>query len=105
MNRPASGLFRPPPSLWESLRWLENTGPRPSLARQINIELTPGEQLRFANARPVNPAAHDAYLKGRYYMSSFTEERINKAIEQFNLAIKEDPNFASRSLARSLAAH
>ncbi|MFZ0887760.1 MAG: hypothetical protein WA005_04850, partial [Candidatus Binataceae bacterium] len=65
-----------------------------AIARQINIELTPAEQARFANARTVNPQAHEAYLKGRYYLSSPSEERVNKAVEQFELTIKEDPNFA-----------
>jgi hypothetical protein len=51
-----------------------------AIARQINIELTPDEQARFANAHPVNPQAHEAYLKGRYYLSSFTQERVKKAI-------------------------
>ena len=64
-----------------------------AIARQINIELTPDEQARFANARQVNPQAHEAYLKGRYYLSSYTEERTKKAVEQFELAIKLDPNF------------
>jgi adenylate cyclase len=65
-----------------------------AIARQINIQLTPDEQARFADAHPVNPEAHEAYLKGRYYMTSLTREGINKAIAQFELAIKADPNFA-----------
>ena len=65
-----------------------------AIAREINIELTPDEQVRFASARPVNPQAHEAYLKGRYYLSSYTEERVDKAIEQFEQAIKADPSFA-----------
>jgi adenylate cyclase len=65
-----------------------------AIARQIDIELTPDEQARFANVHPVKPEAHEAYLKGRYYLSSFTQERVNKAIEQFELAIKADPSFA-----------
>ena len=35
-----------------------------AIADQIKIKLTSGEQVRFAPARPVNPEAHDAYLKG-----------------------------------------
>jgi adenylate cyclase len=65
-----------------------------AIARQINIELTPAEQARFANAHPVNPQAHEAYLKGRYYLSSFTEEGVSKAIGQFEQAIKADASFA-----------
>jgi Tfp pilus assembly protein PilF len=65
-----------------------------AIARQINIELTPDEQARFAKAQPVNPEAHEAYLKGRYYLSSYSQERVNKAVEQFELATKVDPSFA-----------
>jgi adenylate cyclase len=65
-----------------------------AIAREINVELTPREQAHFANSRSVDPQAHDAYLKGRYYLSSPTEERVRKALEQFEQAIRVDPNFA-----------
>ena len=65
-----------------------------AIAKEINVELTPDEQARLANSRPVDPQAHDAYLKGRYYLSSPTEERVRKAMEQFEEAIRVDPNFA-----------
>ena len=64
------------------------------IAHQINIELTPAEQARFANAYTVNPQAHEAYLKGRYYLSSYTHDGVVKAIEEFEQAIKTDPDFA-----------
>jgi len=65
-----------------------------AIAREINVELTPHEQERLTNSRTVDAQAHDAYLKGRYYLSSLTEERARKALEQFELAIRLDPNFA-----------
>ena len=65
-----------------------------TIARQIDVALTPNEQARFAKPRPVNPAAHEAYLKGRYYLNEIGEGRTNRGIEQFQLAIKLDPNFA-----------
>ena len=65
-----------------------------AIAREIDVQLTPNEQARLAEPRPVNPEAHEAYLKGRYYLNEISEERINKAIQQFQLAIKLDPNFA-----------
>jgi adenylate cyclase len=65
-----------------------------AIARQINVELTSQERARLANARPVNPQAYEAYLKGRYFLSEFSGERLKKAFEQFELAIKLDPNFA-----------
>lgn len=61
-----------------------------TIAQQIDVELTPNEQARFAKPRPVNPLAYEAYLKGRYFMSTF---RINPALEQYELAIKTDPDF------------
>jgi adenylate cyclase len=65
-----------------------------AIAREINVELTPNEQAHLANSHPVNPEAHEAYLKGRYFLASFSEERVKKAIEQFEEAIKIDPNLA-----------
>ena len=65
-----------------------------AIAREINVELTPHEQERLTNSRTVDPQAHDAYLKGRYYLNSPTEERVRKALAQFEQAIRVDPNFA-----------
>jgi len=65
-----------------------------TIAHEVDVELTPEEQARFGNSRTVNPAAHDAYLKGRYYLNSPSEERVRKALEQFDQAIKADPDFA-----------
>jgi adenylate cyclase len=65
-----------------------------AIAREIKVELTPDEQARFANSRTVNPQAHEAYLKGRYFLSSPNQERVRKAHDQFELAIKADPDFA-----------
>jgi adenylate cyclase len=66
-----------------------------AIAREINVELTPNEQVRFANARPVNPQAYEAYLKGRYYWNKWTEDGYKRAIDYFEQAIKADPTFAA----------
>src|SRR5258708_31915882 len=65
-----------------------------AIAREINVQLTPTEQSRLTSAPIVNPAAHDAYLKGRYFINRPSDENVKKAIAQFNEAIKLDPNFA-----------
>jgi adenylate cyclase len=65
-----------------------------AIAREINVALTPHEQARFANARPVNPQAYEAYLKGRYFLQTYDPAREKKAIGQFEQAIKLDPDFA-----------
>ena len=40
-----------------------------AIAAEINVQLTPGEKERLTTARTVNPEAHDAYLKGRYFFN------------------------------------
>ena len=66
-----------------------------AIARKIEIAVTPEEQTRLARVRPVNPEAHEAYLKGQYYLNmGVHDERFNKAIDYFNEAIEKDPAYA-----------
>lgn len=66
-----------------------------AIAREVQIQLTPGEQARLTARRPVQPKAYDNYLQGRYlYWNRRTEENLNKAIELFRNAIKEDASYA-----------
>jgi adenylate cyclase len=65
-----------------------------AIAKEINVQLTPTEQARLASAPVVNPQAHDAYLKGRYFISRFSDENLKKAIAQFEEAVRLDPDFA-----------
>jgi TolB-like protein/DNA-binding winged helix-turn-helix (wHTH) protein/Tfp pilus assembly protein PilF len=61
---------------------------------QIRAQLTPQEQAKLKNARPVNPAAYEAYLRGNYFADKRTAEALTKAIEYFEEAIRDDPNWA-----------
>ncbi len=65
-----------------------------AIAKEINVQLTPTEHALLTNAPTVSPAAHDAYLKGRYFFSRPNDENLTKAIAQFETAIKLDPTFA-----------
>ncbi len=65
-----------------------------AIAEAINVQLTPGEQTRLAAAPTVDPAAHDAYLKGRYFFARPSDQNLEKAIAQFNAAVKSSPAFA-----------
>ncbi len=65
-----------------------------AIAGEINVQLTPGEKSRLTNAPAVNPAAHDAYLKGRYFFNRPSDENLSTAIAQFEQAVALDPNFA-----------
>jgi tetratricopeptide (TPR) repeat protein len=66
-----------------------------SIAREIKIALTPQEEARFAEARPLDPEAHQLYLKGRYYARKNTPEGYQKAIEYFQQSIDREPAFAA----------
>jgi serine/threonine-protein kinase len=65
-----------------------------AIAREINVQLTPGEQSRLAAAPSVNPEAHDAYLKGRYFFNRPSDDNLRKAITQFEEAVRLSPTFA-----------
>jgi TolB-like protein/Flp pilus assembly protein TadD len=64
-----------------------------AIASAINVQLTPGEQSRLSAAPVVNPAAHDAYLKGRYFFNRPSDENLEKAIAQFDTAVRLSPTF------------
>jgi eukaryotic-like serine/threonine-protein kinase len=65
-----------------------------AIATAINVQLTPGEQTRLSRAPTVNPEAHDAYLKGRYFFNRPSDENLGKAIVQFEEVVRLSPDFA-----------
>lgn len=66
-----------------------------TIARQVQIQMTPADQARLAKRQAISPKAFDDYLQGRYlYWNKRTQENLNKAIVHFQNAIKEDANYA-----------
>ena len=66
-----------------------------AVAREIRAKLTPGEQEQLAQARPVNPEAYEAYLKGRYYWDKRRPDTVKRGVDYFRLAIEKDPTYAA----------
>ena len=65
------------------------------VAREIQVNLTRQEQNLLAAATPVNPEAHDLYLKGLYSMRDMESAGASeKAIKYFEQAVEKDPNDA-----------
>jgi TolB-like protein/Tfp pilus assembly protein PilF/DNA-binding winged helix-turn-helix (wHTH) protein len=64
-----------------------------AIANEIRITLTPQDETRLPGARPVNPEAFEAYLKGRYYWNKRTAQGIKKASDYFQQAIEKDPAY------------
>jgi TolB-like protein/DNA-binding winged helix-turn-helix (wHTH) protein/Tfp pilus assembly protein PilF len=65
-----------------------------AIVNEIRVKLTPEDQVRLATARPVSAQSYENYLKGRYYWNKRSQEGLTKAIDYFQLAIEQDPNYA-----------
>lgn len=66
-----------------------------SIAREVQIQLTPQEQALLTKNRPVDPEAYELYLKGRYFWGKRTQQSNERAISLFHEAIAKDPQYAS----------
>jgi TolB-like protein/Tfp pilus assembly protein PilF len=65
-----------------------------AVAQEIKIKLTTQEQAQLTRPRRIDPEAHVAYLKGRYYWNKFAGEGFQQAIAYFQQAIDKDPSHA-----------
>jgi TolB-like protein/class 3 adenylate cyclase/Tfp pilus assembly protein PilF len=65
-----------------------------SIAARVEIELTPDEESRLTGARAVNPEAHEAFLKGEYFINQYTESALKESIRYFQQALELDPDYA-----------
>jgi serine/threonine-protein kinase len=65
-----------------------------AIAREIRTTVTPQAEARLAKAPTVNPQAHDAYLRGRFHSSLWTEAAIEQARGYFRQSIRLDTNYA-----------
>ena len=73
-----------------------------SVARSLAVELLPGASGALARLTPIDPAAYESYLKGRYYWNKFTGEETKKAIVHFEHAIQKAPDYGPAYVALSL---
>jgi TolB-like protein/DNA-binding winged helix-turn-helix (wHTH) protein/Tfp pilus assembly protein PilF len=75
------------------------------VVRRIQVQMTSQKQATFSPARPVNPDAYEAYLKGLYFWNRFTNPDFHQSVEYFQQAIEKDANYAPAyaSLAASYA--
>jgi TolB-like protein/Tfp pilus assembly protein PilF len=63
-----------------------------AIAEQIRIQLAPPSPARAVPA--LNPAAYDAYLRGRFHLNRITRPNIERAIQYFQQATELDPGIA-----------
>jgi TolB-like protein/DNA-binding winged helix-turn-helix (wHTH) protein/Tfp pilus assembly protein PilF len=74
-----------------------------AIAHQIEIKLSPAEQVRLARARPVDTDAHKSYLEGRYHLNKHTHKGYAKAVESLEQAVARDPDYAPAHAALAYA--
>ncbi len=65
-----------------------------AIAQELRIKLAPERRARMAAARPVKPEAHEAYLKGRFFMNKQEEKGIRTALEYFQRSVRIDSLYA-----------
>ncbi len=65
-----------------------------AIAEKIQINLTPQEQVRLATAKTVDPAAYDAWARGRFQLTKVTEESLRKCIAYGAEALAIDSTYA-----------
>jgi serine/threonine protein kinase/Tfp pilus assembly protein PilF len=65
-----------------------------SIAREIQVKLTPQEEEELIKVRIVKPEAYNSYLRGRHQWNQVTEESIHKSIDYFERALELDPQYA-----------
>jgi TolB-like protein/DNA-binding winged helix-turn-helix (wHTH) protein len=65
-----------------------------AIARQVQINLTPQQEIDLSRMRTVNPEAYDLYLKGRFYWNQRNPAAIKESIRYLQRATEQDPDFA-----------
>ena len=65
-----------------------------AIASEIQVALTPQAEARLASARPVNPEAYEAYLRGQFHCWRLTPTDLDLAFEYFQRALTLDPTYA-----------
>jgi TolB-like protein/Tfp pilus assembly protein PilF len=69
-----------------------------SIAREVQVKLSPRQERVLAAAAAVSPKAYEAYVRGRHFWNRRTEESMRRSIALFQEAIRLEPRHA---LARS----
>jgi tetratricopeptide (TPR) repeat protein len=65
-----------------------------AIAQQVRVTLSPERAALIARRQTENPRAYDAYLRGRHEWASLTPAGNRRALEHYDRAIAEDPDYA-----------
>jgi Tfp pilus assembly protein PilF len=62
-----------------------------AIVGEIQVTVTPQEATLLRDAQAVNPAAYEAYLKGRHFIERRTEEALRQGLVVLDEAVRLDP--------------
>jgi TolB-like protein/DNA-binding winged helix-turn-helix (wHTH) protein len=65
-----------------------------AIARQVQVNLTPQQQMDLSKIRTVDPEAYDLYLQGRFFWNERNPSAVKQSVGYYQRAIAKDPNFA-----------
>jgi adenylate cyclase len=74
-----------------------------AIANEVEVTLTPAEELQLAGIKPVDPRAYESFLRGQYEWSKYTRQGWEASIEHFERSIEQDPTYAPAYAMMSLA--
>jgi eukaryotic-like serine/threonine-protein kinase len=64
------------------------------ISEALRLKLTSAQKKKLRKRSTVNPAAYQAYLRGRHHWNGWSMEGFRRALEEFQLAIDLDPSYA-----------
>ena len=64
------------------------------IATALRVEISAAERERLYRRYTANPAAYELYLKGRAELARLTRESTLAAVDAFESALRQDPNYA-----------
>ena len=64
------------------------------IATALRVEISAAERERLYRRYTANPAAYELYLKGRAELARLTRESTLAAVDAFESALHQDPNYA-----------
>ena len=65
-----------------------------AIAEQVEVTVTPVEQVQMERPDIVKPAAYEAFLKGQFHVERFTPQDMSMAAQYFRKAVELEPDFA-----------
>jgi tetratricopeptide (TPR) repeat protein len=65
-----------------------------AITRELSVQLTPGERALLSRKQPVHPEVYRLYSLGRFYQNKHIGWATARALENFDAALRLDPEFA-----------